>query len=370
MGFKEKLKAFLPVSANAASSYAKSIHEQIQKLGSDFYEMSKMSQEILNKVGLKDDIPVAMKPPYYFDLRLQAIQWDNFDELETWLNTLDNVALFQLQDINTRYIPPSQEYQLFQPEFLLYHSVDEARAYLPRYKLLYEKLQDDISKQTLVSLFLSHIVNSNRLLWKHFKTVTPGVAPWEHIYFNPTIMSHNSGCEEVFVDCGAYDGAGAFNFIHHYSKEYKRMYLYEFDPISVVRTTEATNALQNIVIREVAVGSKSDVISAITNGTQGSRLEKYNKSTHLVQVVALDEDIKEPITFLKMDIEGAELDALKGSANHIKKECPKLAICVYHKREDAIDIAEYILSLNPKYKLFLRHEEHYMYCGTVLYAIP
>ena len=56
--------------------------------------------------------------------------------------------------------------------------------------------------------------------------------------------------------------------------------------------------------------------------------------------------------------------------NNKENEHPKLAICVYHKREDAVDIAEYILSLNPDYKLYLRHEEHYMYCGTVLYAVP
>ena len=184
-------------------------------------------------------------------------------------------------------------------------------------------------------------------------------------------MHHEEGDDEVFVDCGAYDGSGAFNFINHYSTEYKRMYLYELDPANAVRVKEAADMLRNIVTRNVAVGSEHRTMSASIGSSQGSHLGGgIGNSDYTAQVVTLDEDISEPITFLKMDIEGAELEALRGASNHIKNEHPKLAICVYHKREDAVDIAEYILSLNPDYKLYLRHEEHYMYCGTVLYAVP
>ncbi|MBO5118814.1 hypothetical protein J6B78_02715, partial [Methanocorpusculum sp.] len=64
--------------------------------------------------------------------------------------------------------------------------------------------------------------------------------------------------------------------------------------------------------------------------------------------------------------------ALKGARNHILAEKPKLAICVYHKPDDLWEIPEYILSLNPKYKLYLRQ---YMFGNgenpweTVLYAV-
>lgn len=76
----------------------------------------------------------------------------------------------------------------------------------------------------------------------------------------------------------------------------------------------------------------------------------------------------EKITFLKMDIEGAELSALYGVEETIKRDKPVLAICVYHKREDLIVIPQYIKRLVPEYKLYLR--AHFPYASElVLYAI-
>jgi len=76
----------------------------------------------------------------------------------------------------------------------------------------------------------------------------------------------------------------------------------------------------------------------------------------------------ENITFIKMDIEGAELNALKGAANIIARLRPKLAISVYHRPNHMIDIPLYLKSLIPDYKLYLRHYSIYPQ-ETILYAI-
>ena len=76
----------------------------------------------------------------------------------------------------------------------------------------------------------------------------------------------------------------------------------------------------------------------------------------------------EKATFIKMDIEGSEINALKGGANTIKKYRPRLAISVYHKPEDIIEILSYILELCEDYKFYLRAYE-YNEAGVVLYAI-
>jgi len=74
-------------------------------------------------------------------------------------------------------------------------------------------------------------------------------------------------------------------------------------------------------------------------------------------------------TIIKMDVEGAELEALKGAYNTIKNYKPRLAICVYHKPSDIIDIPGFILQINDGYKLYLRHHRADIADDTVLYAI-
>lgn len=72
--------------------------------------------------------------------------------------------------------------------------------------------------------------------------------------------------------------------------------------------------------------------------------------------------------FIKMDIEGAELEAIKGAKNTIQKYHPQLAISVYHKTEDILELPKLILEYNPRYKLYLRHYS-ITDSETVLYAI-
>ena len=69
-----------------------------------------------------------------------------------------------------------------------------------------------------------------------------------------------------------------------------------------------------------------------------------------------------------MNIEGAELEALRGCENIIRNQKPTLAISIYHKAEDFVDIPAYLLSLVPEYKLYYRHYSLYKY-ETILYAM-
>ncbi len=90
-----------------------------------------------------------------------------------------------------------------------------------------------------------------------------------------------------------------------------------------------------------------------------------------IETVTIDEiaDPADPVTFIKLDVEGSELNALRGGAKTIRASLPRLAICVYHKRDDIVTIPDYILSLSPDYKLYLRHHSWFTYNETVLYAI-
>lgn len=84
--------------------------------------------------------------------------------------------------------------------------------------------------------------------------------------------------------------------------------------------------------------------------------------------VPLDEIVEDRITFIKMDIEGAEHNALLGAEKTIKKYHPKLAICVYHSIEDYIILPLMLKQFNPNYKFYFRQHSATS-SESVIYAI-
>ena len=91
----------------------------------------------------------------------------------------------------------------------------------------------------------------------------------------------------------------------------------------------------------------------------------------MINVVSLDEFFSEKPapSFVKMDIEGAEMGALQGAAALISRHQPKLAISVYHHASDLWELPALIQRLNPGYRLFVRHYTREI-ADTVCYAIP
>ena len=89
-----------------------------------------------------------------------------------------------------------------------------------------------------------------------------------------------------------------------------------------------------------------------------------------IEVCSIDNVIDDKVTFIKMDIEGSELEALKGAEKTVRSHKPKLAICLYHKIEDFWEIPLYINEIVPEYKLYAAHHHPDPDCySTVLYAL-
>lgn len=87
-----------------------------------------------------------------------------------------------------------------------------------------------------------------------------------------------------------------------------------------------------------------------------------------VAVDALDQLLDDNVTFIKMDIEGAEYKAIKGAETIIRNYHPKLAISIYHNAEDIWELPRLIMTICPDYKLYLRHYS-IAQAETVLYAV-
>ena len=233
-----------------------------------------------------------------------------------------------------------------------------------KYKELYNLLSDERSKRTLMCV-LRFRVDGN------YETLHSESDYTHNQYFDKDIMKFSDA--EVFADCGGFVGDTTSLFISRVH-DFSKIYIYEPNPINHQKATQLltrqeAGKIDKIIIRKAGVGIET-ISSKISLSGAGSHVSDDGDCD--IQIVSLDEDIQEPITFIKMDVEGFELDALKGARNHILAEKPKLAICVYHKPDDLWEIPEYILSLNPEYKLYLRQ---YMSgdgenpCETVLYAV-
>ena len=93
-----------------------------------------------------------------------------------------------------------------------------------------------------------------------------------------------------------------------------------------------------------------------------------NEGTTNISCMALDELMENCVSFIKMDIEGAEMEALKGAERLIQKWHPQLAICIYHSDKDMVEIIKYIHCKFPFYKVYVR-QYTWFYADKVLYAI-
>jgi hypothetical protein len=86
-----------------------------------------------------------------------------------------------------------------------------------------------------------------------------------------------------------------------------------------------------------------------------------------VRVVKLDDDIKEEITFLKIDCEGMDKETLRGASGLVKKYHPRIHLDSYHKIEDLIEVPKLIKEIDPSYTLYFRITEPYGLTGSFHY---
>lgn len=238
--------------------------------------------------------------------------------------------------------------------------IRDAKENIAEYKWLFNTLlKDQKSQDVFFNLFYSRLTLSKEHLRAAFCNETQ--------YFDETNVSFLNG--EILVDCGAFIGDSIIEYALK-NPFYKRIYAYEALPESFKKCQENLIPLYDdgrIIARQVIVSNKHEWLNFQDNALPGSNAIDENGSLR-IEAVSLDEDILEPVSFIKMDIEGAELLALEGARRHIIEEAPTLAICVYHFPEHLWKIAKLIYSMNPAYSFILRHHSTFARFETVLYA--
>lgn len=174
---------------------------------------------------------------------------------------------------------------------------------------------------------------------------------------------------EIIVNAGACDGKTDLQFLEWGGDKIKRIYSFESDKTNIQKCKEfiENNCDERVVLVPKGCWSENTTLFISCNaGTASSNVGTQGEDA--IEVAAIDSVVRdEKVTFIKMDIEGAELKALRGAKNTIIRNRPRLAICVYHKYEDIGDVPKYILSLVPEYRFYMRHYSTVEW-ETVLYA--
>ncbi len=172
--------------------------------------------------------------------------------------------------------------------------------------------------------------------------------------------------DEIFVDAGSFDGQTLVDFCKWANHGYKK--IYAFERIKEMCEVIQQKEIPRIEICNNAVWDKEEKLFFKLEDTSSHINPKENESGMCIQGVDIDSVVGDDnVTFIKMDVEGSELKALEGAKNTIIRKHPRLAICIYHKAMDVIEIPSYILSLVPEYKFYIRHYNSHMW-ETVLYA--
>jgi FkbM family methyltransferase len=195
--------------------------------------------------------------------------------------------------------------------------------------------------------------------------------PVGHVIYFPSDLYRLTD-DEVFVDCGAYDGDTVRSFLEQSKKAFRRIFAFEPDPLNFVKLKRFVSGLPEaglIMLDQAAVSCCSGSVSFCASGTEASYVGDGGGTT-TVRAIALDEALAgaDP-TYIKMDIEGAELDALGGARRLIQNCAPRLAVCSYHRQDHLWKIPLFIASVSSKYQFFLRPHLLEVW-DLVCYAIP
>lgn len=235
------------------------------------------------------------------------------------------------------------------------------RAYLEAHKAefgaAYETLSDGLSRDTFTAFLGAKLGGSAEALAEVSR---------KEQYFPKDIIELSE--REVFVDGGAYTGDTLLTFMRFTGGRCARCCAFEPDPATAekLKATIEKRGLRGVAVHNKGLWSAPAVLPfAVWHGTSASAFSGGGG----VEVQADTVDAAAPdATFIKLDIEGAELEALKGAAATIKRNRPKLAVCVYHRPGDLFEIPLFIRSLVPEYRLYLRQHQP-VACETVLYAV-
>ena len=236
----------------------------------------------------------------------------------------------------------------------------------------YDALGDELSKRVMVEYLNTCISGRSEML---------GLLNQDYIHdYDYELLYKNGTNKGKVVECGAFDGKTAIELDDYLSSNGIDLDILALEPDAQnykILCDKIVNK-SKIIPLEYGVASKDGVLLFDQQGGSGStivtELENHNENYIEIPVKSIDSIMEEygDIDSVLMDIEGSELDALKGAIKSIESCRPKFAVRIYHKKNDLITIPQFFINLNNKndYKLLLRNSQSTRgHLDVTLYAV-
>ena len=238
--------------------------------------------------------------------------------------------------------------------------VSEARTDLTanhaRHRAVFDRLADNESKETF-NRIMAYRLTADPSYMAGFSV------RMQEQYFEPFLDIHVNA---RFVDCGGFDGDTSEIFASRYP-HYAKIYIFEPSATNMQKAQARLAGVRDVEF--IALGVSDTCATLRFNASTGSASAISAGGDSSIEVTTLDLHIGEHVDFIKMDLEGWELNALKGAARHIREDHPTLAIAAYHHISDFWKIPEFVLSQRDDYNLLLRHYTE-GWSETVMYFVP
>ena len=184
-------------------------------------------------------------------------------------------------------------------------------------------------------------------------------------YYYDDIADEIKSCGKsiTLIDGGTFVGDSILQIRDVFGRQITYTYGYEPNDENCIEIER--KQISNFTLRKYGLSNKNGYLRFSETGCFFKVSD--NGEGVKIPVVAIDnEDIRvDDKCILKLDIEGSEKDCIEGAVEFIRKYKPFMAICLYHRQMDVIELPEYIRSIEPGYKFYLRGGMH-----TVAYCFP
>ena len=363
MEFKELLKPFEVANDVAIIEMLKESDIPVVMYGATIDVADQIAKKLAsNGIGIEvvaydDESPVMIDMTVLLRdtklMRIEEIDFPAYNVVLGYVRAYSNVEKVACKFKNARSVSYLSE--IFDMEYITQSFINENKDFLEEF---YEKLSDQHSKDSFVAYLMSKT--------RQDMTYLPPI--FDKIQYFPKGMFELSGNESYF-DCGAFVGDTIAEFLKAAGGSYNRIWAAEPDRSNYKKLMQYLDdeKLQNVEVVNKGIYGYAGKLPFYEDGSMLSMISE--DSDNYIEVDTIDNIAAgQPVTYIKLDVEGAELMALKGAEQTIRAYKPILGISIYHKERDLIDIPMYLKEIAPEYEFYFRVHKK-LAIDTVLYAV-